>query len=326
MNPTYLKGLHFTKEDMGKNINLLFPKIIADNFYRNNLQVLTTQKSISAVEKLIGADGNVVTSLITKFPLQYKQQTMVAGWGINITEQVKMQQQLEEINTYKDKILTVIAHDLRSPLSVVSSIGELIGDDERAWSKEELLGFLENIQDCNNKALTLLKELTMWGQSRMNKVPYQPRQVDITGQIYGVIDFLKVMLHEKHITVDCQPLQGLVGYADLDMLKTVLRNLVSNAIKFSPLSSVITITTSVTDNDIYISIADEGIGINDEQKNRILKGTNSISSYGTNGEKGLGIGLSICKDFIEANKGVMTISPNAIQGTIFSFSLPRFKA
>ncbi len=324
MNPNYIKEIFFTKEALGKNIKDLFPKTIADDYYTNNASVLKNNKAISVVEQAAKADGSSTTYLVSKFPLQYEQKRMVAGWAVDITEQVKAQQLLEESNQYKDKLLSVIAHDLRSPLTLISSLAQLVAGDAEAWSKEELLDFFNTVKTSNDKALNLLKELQLWGQSRQNRINRQPQQIDVSAVIYTSIEFLQEKLEEKNITVHYNLHPQAVAYADMDMVKTVIRNVVSNAIKFSPVQSAITINTSIAGNDISISIADEGAGIKEEIKNRILQGTNATSCYGTIGEKGTGLGLSICKDFIEANKGIMTISNNETKGMVFAFSLPEF--
>ncbi len=325
MNPTYLRDISVSKTDIGETIFQLFPKAHADEYFKNNKQVLQTGKAVTAIEHGKGTQESNVTYLITKFPLQYQEKKMVAGWAIDITEQIESQKHLEEMNAFKNKLFSVIGHDLRAPLTVINALGSLVGDDNDLWTKEDLIELFANIKTSAKKAMILLSELTIWGQSRMNRIDYQPKQTDLLTVIHSSVDYLQEMIQEKQITINFNVHPDSIAYADADMLKTVVRNLVSNAVKFSPAGSVVTLHTSLRDRDVYISVTDEGDGINAELKNQILRGTNNTSAYGTHGEKGLGIGLTLCKDFIEANKGIMMIHNNSAKGCTFAFSVPKFQ-
>lgn len=325
MNPGYIENVQVTKEAIGRNISELFPKIIADDYYTNNMQVLENNKAVTVIEKGVNSDGNIVTFLINKFPLLYEDKRMVAGWAIDITEQVKMQSELEEINASKTRILSVIGHDLRSPLSVINAIGKMMTEDRDQFTEDEMGEMMQAITDSSQKAMTLLADLVAWCQNQTKKTTHQPQEVDMAEVLEASSAFHKENIARKDISVHCHLMPSLKVYADKEMIKTVVRNLLSNAIKFSPGGSAVSISAGKDENAVYISIADEGCGIKEPLRNHILKGINTTSMHGTEGEKGIGLGLSLCKDFIEKNNGVMTVHNNKTGGATFSFSLPLWK-
>lgn len=325
MNPTYLSQLQVSKEDIGKNITDIFPKIIADDYYANNTQVLESNKAVTVIEKGVGSDGHLITYLINKFPLQYEDKRMVAGWAIDITEQMKMQGKLEEVNMSKNRILSVIGHDLRSPLTVINAIGKMMADGMDDFAEDEISEMIQAITDSSRKAMTLLADLVLWCQNQNERVTYQPQKIDMKEVIEGASSLYNEDITKKDISIISQMMIPVKVYADKDMVKTVMRNFISNAIKFSPAGSAVCISAGMDENTAFFSISDEGCGIEEGLRNNILKGTNHVSNYGTSGEKGMGVGLSLCKDFIEKNNGVMTIHNNKTKGATFSFSLPLYK-
>ena len=322
MNLTYLKATSFTQKDIGKSIYDLFTKEDADLYKANNAEVLKSNRAIEVQEQVLGSDHKVRTYCNIKFPMHFHGKMMVAGWALDITTRNNIQTELEEANNFKTKLLSVISHDLRSPLTSTTALTSLVEENGDSFTKEELLEFMGLIKKGNKKTLSLLDELRVWAQTKTNKVSYEPKVVNVSDLIYSSVDFLQNSLTEKEtqVTYDLQP--GITAMADADMVKTIVRNLVSNAIKFSPFSSTITICSHVADNEVMISVSNEGEGIEEEIQKRILEGTNSISTYGTNGEKGIGLGLTICKEFIDLNKGRLAIQNLETKGCIFSFTLP----
>ena len=325
MNPIYLSQGKVTKADIGKNITEIFPKIMADDYGANNRQVLEGNKALTVVEKGVSNDGNLITYLINKFPLQYEDKSMVAGWAIDITEQVKMQSRLEDINISKNRILSVIGHDLRSPLTVINAIGKMMAEGLSDFDEQELAEMIQAITDSSRKAMTLLTDLVLWCQNQNETITHHPQKVDMNEVIEDSSALYSEDIDKKNLSVIFQVMTPTKVYADKEMVKTVMRNFISNAIKFSPAGSNIYISAGTDENTMFISISDEGHGIEEVLRNRILKGANNISTQGTSGEKGIGLGLTLCKDFIEKNNGVMTIHNNQTKGTTFSFSLPLWK-
>ena len=326
MNPNYFTVTGFSRKDTGKTIYELFPKANAQQYAIHNADVLRTKTAITVIEQANDSEGNPITYLNTKFPLHFSGKQMVAGWGINISKQINAQDELRKANDFKLTVLSVISHDLRSPLSATGALTSMVADDSDLFTKENLLEFMNMIRSGNQKMLFLLDELLQWAQSKANRLNYAPQPVEIADIIYSSVDFLQQSLDEKNIKI-CYLLPTCArAYADADMLKTVVRNFLSNAIKFSPSGTTISVAVNCNDDTVNIGISDEGMGIDEKIKNLILEGNNNKSEYGTNGEKGIGLGLNICKDFIEANKGIMSIQNNSVKGCTFSFTAPKYKS
>ncbi len=324
MNPKYLETTNITTESMGKKLDYMFTKEMAESYAEKNRSVLNCNKAMETMEHLMLPDGNKATFLTTRFPILYKGKQMVAGWATNVTEQIKIQLELQETNDYKDKILSVIGHDLRSPLSVVSSLSWLVAEEADHLSKDEMVKYFSHVKISNDKAMQLLQELLVWAQSHNNRVSCEPKLTDVPSIIRSSVSFLQEQLDKKSIKVSFNLQPNAIAFADENMLRTVVRNLLSNAIKFSPDFSTITVSALLETNEIKVCVADEGIGIEEGMKNKILAGKNAASTYGTNGETGTGIGLSICKAFIVSNKGELNIDNNSGKGTVFSFGVPKF--
>lgn len=232
-------------------------------------------------------------------------------------------EKLQEMNVSKDKFFTIISHDLKNPLNALNGFTELLIEriDKLPTGKRNL--YLKNIQDSVKKIENLLADLLEWSRSQSNIMKCEPSFFNIGNPIETVCFYLKLSADAKKIQLTVKLKNDPQVYADYDMIFTVLRNLVSNAIKFSYPGQEIIILSEETDNTIKTSIVDQGMGIEQEGFDSLFKIDKSFSTQGTKHETGTGLGLILCKEFIDKNKGVIGVESSPGKGSTFWFSLPK---
>jgi PAS domain S-box-containing protein len=240
----------------------------------------------------------------------------------DITGMKKIQLELRELNTSKDKFFTIIAHDLRSPFNSLLGLTEYAASENNNLTAEEMKMFSMNISKSAKSIYNLLENLLQWSRIHTGRIDYSPDYFDLNELLNKIIIIYRNNLENKNISlkVDCAPETKV--YADSNMVDTILRNLISNSIKFTNLGGEIKITTELAGSFIKLSVSDNGVGIREE----ILPGLFSIdqntSSKGTQNETGSGLGLILCKEFVEMNKGKLTVVSKPGEGSTFSFTLP----
>jgi signal transduction histidine kinase/ligand-binding sensor domain-containing protein len=230
--------------------------------------------------------------------------------------------QLDEINISKDKFFSIIAHDLKNPFGTIIGLSSLLIDEKYQFSKDEQKELIRNIHTSTEKIYSLLENLLMWSSSQLNRIKITPSFYNLTNQIYQIISLLDDFAMVKNIKLIFDEDKEVIIFADMQMIDTVLRNLITNAIKFSSENDPIKIEL-IEDNDKEIcSIADQGVGMTSEQITNLFKLDKVISTEGTQGEKGTGLGLSLCLDFLEKNGGTIWVKSTPGNGSTFYFSLP----
>ena len=219
----------------------------------------------------------------------------------------------------RDKMYSVIAHDLRSPMASISMVLNLLVQTATPdVLGPELYTLLDQANRESEEVHDLLDNLLKWTKSRLNVVT---QDLDLNDIILGVVDIFEMIAQTKHIKLDLQRTdQPLVVHADNDMLKTVVRNFMSNAIKFSPEDSTIEILMGTEGDFAKVSVRDHGVGIAADRIDTIFhKGE---TTYGTGGEEGSGLGLQLCQDFARKNGGDCTVESVEGQGSMFSVLIP----
>ena len=228
--------------------------------------------------------------------------------------------QLLESNKTKDKIFSIVAHDLRTPLINIKSVLELYGEGN--FKEEELNFFIKNLIDTVKLTSEMLDGLLIWAKSQLKNVEPIISKFPINELILKEISFNKSNIDKKEILVKTDFFKNIEVLSDAEMLTIVIRNLLSNALKFSNFGGVILISTELDDNNLIVRVSDSGKGISKENIVKIFKETEYISTYGTNNEKGIGIGLHLCKALLNKNNGKIWVESEINKGTTFSFSIP----
>lgn len=242
-------------------------------------------------------------------------------------EALKSKQQAEELqrlNQLKDRIFSIMAHDLRGPLLNLSEVLKMTTDD--TISTEEFKVLAPALSKDISYTAALLENILHWSRSQLKGYSINKEIFDFKALIEAEINYHHKSAAVKKIEIVQRLEDELYAYADLVMMQMVIRNLLSNAIKFCHSNCHIEVSSSYqNDGYIHMRIKDNGVGISEENIQRIFSGEN-VSSRGTQNEKGTGIGLMVCWDFMERNEGTITIDSEVGKGTIFNLSIPRHTA
>jgi two-component system, sensor histidine kinase and response regulator len=227
-------------------------------------------------------------------------------------------EELAQINEIKNKLFAIIAHDLRGPLSSLQSLLYLIRDHDLSESEmDEISSMLEkNLQEN----ASMMDNLLAWAKAQMNGIQLNPREFALKLGIKSVIDQIKFQAEGKKISIETS-LEEFEVVADYDMIKLVVRNLIANAIKFSETGGVIKVEAVEKGEFCEIRVIDNGIGIKKKDQDKIFSKAH-FTSRGTDNEKGSGLGLMLCKEFIETHGGKLWFESEVGKGTSFIFTIP----
>ena len=231
---------------------------------------------------------------------------------------------LVEIVSTNAKFLSIIAHDLRSPFSSILGILELLKMSLKELDKNEIEKYIEIVYNSANNTLTLLDNLLVWALSQNKEKNFKPIKINLYELLREEIENLKTLASQKQITLRHSVKPDLNVTADIQMVKTILRNLINNAIKYTNVNGEIIIDANEVNQYIEIAIKDNGIGISAEDQRKLFKIDAFHSTPGTHDERGTGLGLLLCKEFVELHGGNIRIESEAGKGSIFAFTLPHY--
>ena len=230
---------------------------------------------------------------------------------------------LKEANATKDKFFSIIAHDLRGPIGTISNLAELLTSASASISESQRNEFLSAIYQSSNSTFNLLENLLNWAKSQTGNLNINSKSFFVEETINEAIEPMQEQLKNKKISLTTEIEKELKGYGDINLFSTVVRNLVSNAIKFTLPKGQISIGATIKNTHIEISVSDNGVGIDSSNiKNLFILGP-SQSTEGTNNEKGTGMGLLIVKEFVEKNGGEIWVKSEPNKGSTFTFSIPK---
>lgn len=235
-------------------------------------------------------------------------------------------EELKELNATKDKFFSIIAHDLRNPLQCLILYADSLRTDYDLLDDDKRKDYIHKFYDNSNLVAALLENLLEWAQSQQGIIDPHPKKIDLHALAAENIDLLKENAKKKNITVSFQIKPGTFAFADKNMIRTVIRNLLSNAVKFTNSGGKVEISTSILadDNSVDITISDNGVGINAEDIETIFRiDVKKKKNKGTANEKGTGLGLILCKEFVEKNNGSIRVTSEPGKGSRFTFTLPR---
>jgi len=230
--------------------------------------------------------------------------------------------ELKQLNQTKDKFFSIIAHDLKSPFSSLMGFAEMLALNAESKNTKEVIEYSQIIHNSTKRLLGLVENLLQWSRTQIGTTEYKPSQLDISIQTHNIVSLLRLNAEEKDIIISPKIERNLVAWADENLYNTVLRNLISNAIKFSRVGSMINVTAGVKNNMIEVSVADSGVGIRQENLEKLFLVDSNFSTKGTLNEKGTGLGLVLCKEFVEINKGNIWAESQLERGSTFYFTLP----
>ena len=232
---------------------------------------------------------------------------------------------LEEEIATKNKFFSIISHDLRGSFGIILSFVNLIQENRDFLSSEELNELLDDIGKTSKNTLNLLENLLEWARSQTGKVNYKPETLFVNDLSSETINTLQDIASKKEIKLSSSVGIDNSVFADKNMILLVMRNLVSNAIKFTHKKGEISIDAAEQDSFVKIKVTDNGVGMPEEKMNSLFKIDSKVSTLGTENEMGNGLGLVLCKEFIEYNGGKIEIESEAGKGTTVCFTLPKPK-
>ena len=233
-------------------------------------------------------------------------------------------QELERLNQTKDKFFSIISHDLRGPVSSFMGISRMIKFLVEAKETDQLLEIADDIDDSVERLSALLDNLLNWAMQQQGHFPNVPEKVSLNDMADEIVKTLKNMAQGKLIDLKADISESIDLWVDRNTTMTILRNLVSNALKFTPETGAVMIQAYSKHDRAIIKIKDTGVGISQDKLENLFKLQDKKSTYGTAGEKGLGLGLQLVYEFIEMNQGSIDVSSEEGKGTTFEISLPLF--
>jgi signal transduction histidine kinase len=266
-----------------------------------------------------------------KLPMHDKKRNINGTFGISrdITEhklaeeEIKLKNELlQTINAEKDKFFSILAHDLKGPLSAFLGATQILTEEIQTMTLEEIKEITVSMKESATNIYGLLENLLEWSRLKRGIMDFKPETFNLKQNITASIEVLKESARKKKITISYSLPEDLTIYADSHMFNTVIRNLVSNAIKFTPKSGEISISTvAKKDNIVEVKICDTGIGISKELINKLFQLNEKTNRKGTEGEPSTGLGLLLCKEFIEKHGGKIWVESEAGKGSVFIFTI-----
>lgn len=232
------------------------------------------------------------------------------------------QKELSTSNKTKDRFISILAHDLRNPLHNIMGQSFLLSSSYLKLGEKDRIKFAKEINISTNHLNRLLDNLLEWARSQSKRIEFSPKIFDLRNVVQNVETVLNNLANEKSITIENKVPHALTIYADQAMIETIIRNIVSNSIKFTNANGLITIESFCEGNEIVTKITDNGIGISEENLSKIFKLDHNLKTKGTKNESGTGLGLIICKEFTDLHKGRIWVESKPGKGTSFFFTIP----
>jgi signal transduction histidine kinase len=226
--------------------------------------------------------------------------------------------ELTSLNATKDTFLSIIGHDVKSPVANIVSLGELLLTSSNMLTKDEQSELLEDIVESGRQGIWLLENLLSWTRIQTGKISYDPQTIIVSDLINKAIKFIQYLADRKSIEVISNCEEGIALYSDINVLNTILRNLVSNAIKFTKVGGSIELDARKDDNEVKIFVRDTGIGIPPDKLNYLFDKKSHSSTLGTQNEKGSGLGLSLVKDLCDMIHAEIEVESKENIGTKFT--------
>lgn len=311
-----------------ENLKALFPK-------SKDVQELHFEGYVGIALYNKHGEPNGVLCAMSRSKLQLPPQThgIMKIVGARITseiERIKAQKKLEQsekelkkTNASKDKFFSIIAHDLKDPFNSLLGFSELLNDAIQKNNTEKIKKFALLIQTVSKQSYSLLNNLLDWSLATTNGMKFDPERIDFNEFSNEIIHYFNTIAQNKTITINTDMKDNTIVFADRNMLNSILRNFVSNALKYTPANGVITIAANYSNsNEVVISIADTGIGMDADTLKKLFNIEDALSTRGLNNEKGTGLGLLLCKGFIERHQGKIWVESEVGQGSTFKFTLP----
>ena len=235
---------------------------------------------------------------------------------------LQSEERLKKMNMSKDRLFSIISHDLRNPFNALLGVTEILNKNISRLNEERIKKFTEIIHTSARSLHSMVESLLEWSRAQSNNIKYRPELFDLRPIILNVFTLFELTAINKKIDLVSNVNETNFVFADRETISLVLRNLIDNAIKFTKEGGKVIVTSKKIDNFVEVSVTDTGIGINAEDISMLFRFDEVFTRNGTQGEQGTGLGLIMCKEFIELNKGKINVISNTNVGSTFYFTIP----
>ncbi|TVQ07812.1 MAG: PAS domain-containing sensor histidine kinase [Bacteroidetes bacterium] len=275
-------------------------------------------------------DGTLVNLEVYLKATRIDDEKIIVAIARDISERKKNQnklaqyaKELEEINTGKDKFLSIISHDLRGPFLGLKGYTQMLIEEYDMLEKEEILDYLGKVHESSKDLYTLVDNLLKWSRLELGKIPFEPMVFNLHLELESLMKLLTGIAAKKGIKLHNKIQKDLYSFADRLMLISIIQNLVGNAIKFTRKNGWVKVSSTTSGDIITIIVEDNGVGMTDDIKDKLFTLDKGHTSRGTSGEKGTGFGLIIAKEMVKKMGGDIAVESEPMKGTKFSFTLKK---
>jgi two-component system sensor histidine kinase/response regulator len=279
---------------------------------------LTAKTDIDSITKAFKVGG---IDYITK---PFNKAELLARVKTHLELQLQ-KKNLKELNATKDKFFSIIAHDLKSPLNQLLGLSEILQKELESDKGNEVIKLVKLMSESAKSGRLLLENLLEWSRSQTGSINFNPEVLDIEKITNEVIMLNENNATQKNISIKSKVKSGIFAFADENMIKTILRNLISNSIKFTIQGGEINLNAKKTNGLVTYAVSDSGIGINSNDIKKLFRIDINPNSIGKSAEKGTGLGLILCKEFVQLNDGKIWVESKFGEGSTFKFSIPASK-
>lgn len=318
-------------ELLGKTSEELFPPELAKKIHEDDSRVIREGRIVEVEEELNGR-----YYYTKKVPFKIGDKSYIIGYTLDKTKEkrnemelvsakevaLRANEKLTELNATKDKFFSIIAHDLKNPFQSLIGLSSILKEDYYEYDDDRRIEIIQVMCESATNGFELLNNLLIWSRTKLNRVDFMPVRIDLFSVVNDEIKMIKMVSAGKGIAVVNEIAPGFSIRADENMIRTILRNLITNAVKFSYTNGTVTVSAELTGEQTRISVLDNGVGIQEENLEKLFRIDSSFTTPGTNNELGTGLGLILCKEFVEKHNGVISVESCPGQGSKFSFIIP----
>ncbi len=292
----------------------------------NMLDISRKNGLITLISIVLGFTTLIIIIFYFRYQSKQKTNKQLALLNTEIVRQnrelTRLNEQLNLVNHEKDNFFSIIAHEVRNPLWWFRNLAETLSENYDKMPKEKLGKAIQSLDESAKNSFHLMDNLLQWSKSQLNRMSFRPQVLNLTELIDENLKLWKTAANYKNIEIKKEAESSLKLFADRDMINTLIRNLLSNAIKYSHPNGIITIEAYQKESSIFFSVKDSGIGIPKGNLKKLFDPNHQLSTLGIMQEKGSGIGLKLCKDFVELNQGTIEVESIENQGTLFRCLFP----